>query len=99
MTSHPSQDHSALEEKVSRQYLKTPRKDDKLRMQQQERSLALLYTYQSGGIDRQYEGMSTVTLVIEDTLTQHPIGLELSGFEQLWRVRLLEISLRKSIEP
>ena len=59
----------------------------------------LLHTYQSGGIDRQYEGMSTVTLVIDDTLTQRPIGLELRGFEQLWRVRFLGGSPRKIIEP
>ena len=44
-------------------------------------------------------GMSTVTLVIDDTLTQRQTSLELSGFGKLWGGRFLEDAPRRPIEP
>ena len=59
----------------------------------------MLHIYQSNGIDLQYESMSTVTLVVDDTLTQRQISLELSGFGKLWGVRFLDGAPRNPIEP
>ena len=59
----------------------------------------MLHIYQSNGIDLQYESMSTVTLVVDDTLTQLQIGLGLSGFGKLWGGRFLEDAPRNPIEP
>ena len=59
----------------------------------------MLHIYQSNGIDLQYESMSTVTLVVDDTLTQPQISQELRGSGKLWGVRFLEGAPRNPIEP
>ena len=41
--------------------------------------------------------MSTVTLVVDDTLTQLQISLELRGLGKLWGVRLLDGAPRQPI--
>ena len=41
--------------------------------------------------------MSTVTLVVDGALTQRQISLELSGFGELWGVRLLDGAPRQPI--